>query len=181
MTTTTPYLGYLTRKIKEKISDAITDKKIEALVSKGLKFNIENKGSAEFQKYYFKILSNTEYFRSEGRFFRLFKKNYSLQGIDNDYLDRLEKGKQSILNLLENGNLVDLYFKYFAKAEIKHKNKTVTKELGSFFSKFVHTFKPKDFCPLDNPVKNYFGLTKESFFISLCVISQAYKEWTTEH
>ena len=77
--------------------------------------------------------------------------------------------------------LSQLYFNTFNKAEIKHGNGFIEKDLGSFFSKLVHTFRPEDYCALDNPIKNYFGLKKESFFISLFIISGEYKHWATEN
>ena len=77
--------------------------------------------------------------------------------------------------------MAELYFGYFEKAHIRHYDKIVLKNLGSFFAKFVHTFKPEDFCALDNPIKDYFGLGKESFIIAFFMVSRAYKEWAMEN
>ena len=74
-----------------------------------------------------------------------------------------------------------MYFDTFNKAEIKHGDGIKEKDLGSFFAKLVHTFRPSDYCALDNPIKNYFGLKKESFFIALFIISNVYKKWATDN
>lgn len=47
--------------------------------------------------------------------------------------------------------------------------------------KLVHTFRPKEFCALDNPIKIFFGLNRESFLIAFFIISEAYKNWATEN
>ena len=106
---------------------------------------------------------------------------YALQGIDNKYLDRLEANKRDILKQIRADNLTQLYFEVFNKAIIKHGESFVEKDLGSFFAKLVHTFRPKDYCALDNPIKNYFGLKKESFFISFLIISSEYKHWAIDN
>ena len=74
-----------------------------------------------------------------------------------------------------------LYFDIFYKAIIKHGDDLVEKDLGPFFAKLVHTFRPHEYCALDNPIKNYFGLKKESFFISFFIISSEYKHWATNN
>jgi len=167
--------------IRRQISADINDMTVDNVVRTFLAFHISGKNSSSFQDYYFLTLTNENYFLSSPTFFRDFKKRYSLQGIDNGYLDRLESDKQNILALLQAGKLADLYFDYFAKANIKHGATTIDKDLGSFFAKLVHTFKPADYCALDNPIKNYFGLQRESFFIAFSIISSAYKLWAADN
>jgi hypothetical protein len=167
--------------VKDRISACISDETISKIVSTDLGFHIRDKASAGFQDYYFRTVSDKRYFLSSDNFFRAFKKQYALQGIDNSRLDGLEKKKQRIIELIDNNQLADLYFEYFAKAPIRYKNKIVRRDLGSFFTKLVHTFKPGDFCPLDNPIRNYFGLNKESFYIAFLATSRAYKEWAGEN
>lgn len=55
------------------------------------------------------------------------------------------------------------------KVEIQQKNGIVKKRLGSFFVKSVHTFQPNKYCALDNPIKKYFGLENESFFVAFII------------
>jgi len=175
------YFDILTQQVKDKISNYITDKTINHAISTALEFHLMSKGSVDFQDYYLRTISNTEYFLSANNFFRVFKKRYALQAIDNNYLDWLEQEKQSIIQLIDNNQLTKLYFNYFARAQILHNNEIVVRDLGSFFTKFVHTFKPNDFCPLDNPIKKYFGLSRESFYIAFLIVSRAYREWTTDN
>ena len=70
---------------------------------------------------------------------------------------------------------------FFADARIRCGEKVVSKNLGSFFTKLVHTFVPDRFCALDNPIRKYFGLGSESFYIAFIVISTAYREWASEN
>ena len=106
---------------------------------------------------------------------------YALQGIDRAYLDRLETDKEIILHLIDNDNLADMYFRYFAGAQLQHKKGAVTRNLVSFFSKLVHTFAPEKYCALDNPIKQYLKLGNESFYIAFFVVSHAYREWASEN
>jgi len=175
------YINRLRKDVYAKISDYVNDTTIDKIVVNDLvKAHIEDKVSASFQNYYFATLNNEEQYFKSTDFFRQFKSQYSLQGIDNKYLDRLESNKHEILEAIHD-NLVQLYFDFFNKAEIKHGNGFKEKDLGSFFAKLVHTFRPDEFCALDNPIKNYFGLKKESFFISFFIISDEYKHLATEN
>ena len=68
--------------------------------------------------------------------------------------------------------------RFFKKAAIKHGESVKEKSLGSFFAKLVHTFKPNEYCALDNPIKISFGLQNEGFILSFFIISAAYREWS---
>jgi hypothetical protein len=114
-------------------------------------------------------------------FFHEFKRQYGLQGIDNEFLKLLDQEKREILKMIHARNLTDLYWVYFAKAKIKYRDEKRERNLGSFFTKLVHTFLPNEFSPIDNPVRDYFGLKRESFYIAFISISKAYREWTTEN
>lgn len=176
------YLDILKKAVYDKISTLINDLTVDSIVMTDLVLShIDNKASASFQDYYFKTLDNEDLLLSTNHFFNQFKTMYSLQGIDNKYLGRLEVQKRDILKQIRADNLAQLYFETFNKAQIKHKDRFIEKDLGSFFAKLVHTFRPKDYCALDNPIKNYFGLKKESFFISFLIISSEYKHWATDN
>ncbi len=86
-----------------------------------------------------------------------------------------------MLGLIEAADLPTLYDEFFADVSLQHKQSFRSKTLGSFFAKFVHTFRPDEYCALDNPIKTYFGLGKESFYVALVLISQAYREWASEN
>jgi hypothetical protein len=177
-----PYIDILKQRVQGQISDYIMDETASRIASDAFKFHfIKNKGSLDFQIYYSNTVSNRQYFLFTDNFFRVFKQKYALQGIDNNYLNRLEQEKATIIQLIDDNELATLYFKYFAKAQIQHGKRTVTKNLGSFFAKLVHTFRPNDFCALDNPIKNYFGLRRESFYVAFVIISHAYKEWAGDN
>lgn len=180
-TNETAYIDHLKKSVYDKISADINEHTIDSIVTEDLQFHIADNKSASFQDYYFQTLNNEKVFTSSADFFRQFKKQYSLQGIDNGFLDTLEKRKEEILKHIRADKLVHLYFGTFNKATIKHKDTIIEKDLGSFFAKLVHTFRPDEYCALDNPIKNYFGLGKESFFISFLIISVDYNKWTKDH
>ena len=176
------YISTLKQTVYDQISADINDKTIDDVVENDLvKSHLDDKISAGFQNYYFLTLDNEKLYFSSTDFFRQFKKRYSLQGIDNNYLDKLEGLKNEILKNIRADRLAQLYFDIFNKAVIKHGKDFKEKDLGSFFAKLVHTFRPDEYCALDNPIKNYFGLKKESFFISFFIISDEYKHWATDN
>lgn len=172
------YINSLTYRACKIISENINPETMDRIIEIDLKGHVKN--PSRFQKYYFQTLTNRDLFL-ESAFFREFKSQYSLQGIDNEFLDKLENEKPTILDLIERDELAKLYFDYFAKARIRNKENYKEKALGSFFAKIVHTFRPNDYCALDNPIKKYFGLQGESFFIAFLVISKAYKIWAREN
>jgi hypothetical protein len=176
------YINYLESIAFEFISNKIVETKIHEIVKNNLiKSHVLCQKTFRFQVYYFEILNNQELYFKSSNFFRFFKKKYSLQGIDNDYLDGLEKQKSVILTKIRSNQICELYLESFKKAKIKRKEIHTEKDLGSFFSKLVHTFNPTNYCALDNPIKELFGLKKESFFIAFIVISNTYKKWSKEN
>jgi len=98
MTEISSYLDNLTQQVKDKISNYITDKAIDNTISNALKSHLEAK--TNYLDYYLQTVSNTQHFLAESNFFRVFKKQYSLQAIDNSFLDWLEKQKPAIIQLI---------------------------------------------------------------------------------
>lgn len=176
-----PYLKALQQSVKIKISDHLRNQDVKKIARAVFAFHFEDSNSLAFQKYYREMIANRELFLSASDYFRVFKQKYALQGIDNAYLDNLEGEKTAILHYIENGDLAGLYLNFFAKAPIKHGEDIVEKNLGSFFAKLSHTFIPDKYCALDNPIKTYFGLARESFYVAFLIISNAYGEWVSEN
>lgn len=158
----------------DRLSSKITTYAINNLCRTNLKFHLADSGSLKFQLYWQKLVFYHDYYNRKDHFFREFKQMYSLQGIDNDYLDFLEKNKQNIKALFKNKNYFEIYEQYFSKAQIRRKDNKKEKELGSFYTKLMNAFDPHQFTALDNPIKNYFGFKSEGFFISYCIINEAY-------
>lgn len=176
-----PYLDMLKINTKDKISSLLADKDAGVIAGDAFEHYFGNTKSSAFHNYYFETISNKELFLSDPNFFGKFKQQYSLQGVDRGYLKLLDDNKIKILQLIECDEISTLYFNFFAEAKIKHGKEFKPRNLGSFFAKLVHTFAPDKYCALDNPIKDYFGLGKESFYIAVIVISEAYKEWSTEY
>lgn len=176
----TDYSNLLKDNIKLQISIFLRSDNAQRIAQEAFLF-LFDKNYLDSQEYYFEYITNREKFLSTGKYFRDFKQKYSLQGIDGKYLDNLEFEKEQILNLIDHGELNKLYFDYFAHAKLQNKDKYNFRNLGSFFAKLVHTFCPDRYCALDNPIKDYFGLRKDSFFLSFIVISQAYQEWVNDN
>ena len=85
------YISTLKQTVYDQISADINDKTIDSVVKNDLvKSHLGDRVSAGFQDYYFLTLDNEKLYYSSTDFFRQFKKRYSLQGIDNNYLDKLE-------------------------------------------------------------------------------------------
>ncbi len=176
-----PYLEALKQSVKKKISSLLSNQTVRQVASNAFTFHFKDEASLAFQNYYREIITNRESYLGTPDFFRVFKQRYSLQGIDGAYLDRLEREKEAILRLIDNDDLANLYFSFFANAQLQHGVRVVGKNLGSFFTKLVHTFRPEEFCALDNPIRNYFGVGNESFYIAFVIISHAYNEWAREN
>lgn len=176
------YISKLKQMVYNQISADICKNTIDEIVNTDLKkSHLDDKASKSFQDYYFTILDNEELYFSSTNFFSQFKKQYALQGIDNDSLNKFEKEKEDILRKIREDDLATLYFEKFYKVAVKDGAGFKKKNLGSFFTKLVHTFRPDEYCALDNPIKNYFGLSQESFFISFLIISSEYKKWATDN
>jgi len=174
------YADFRKEKTKERISLLLSDGDTSMVARKALSYYF-GETPKSFQQYYVETIANRDDFLSSTDFFRVFKRKYSLQGIDNGFLDALEKEKSAILQCIDSNELSRLYFSFFAFAQLQHGDGIVTKDLGSFFAKLVHTFCPDKFCALDNPIKNYFRLGRESFFVAFMIISQAYQEWVEKN
>jgi hypothetical protein len=86
-----------------------------------------------------------------------------------------------MLRSVNQDRLVPLYRQYFADAPLTHVGHTVHRNLNSFFTKFVHTFRPKEYCALDNPIKELLGHKRENFVNSFFAISAAYGAWIQRH
>ena len=183
MTEVNIYVDKLSDHVYKKMSNDICESKMSELVLSVMKHTEDS--LFKFHEYYIETLSDKfkMTFMSSDNFFRKFKYEYALQGISNAYLDeQLEIAKSDILGLIEQNKLSELYFNYFFQVKMPVTgNKFIVKNLGSFFAKLVHTFNPSEYCALDNPVKDYFKLQNESFFISFFVISDAYRKWAKEH
>jgi hypothetical protein len=176
-----PYIEKSKQGVKQNMSSLLTTQSVRRVARNAFAYDFENDRSLAFQQYYQETVSNQDGFLSAPDFFKRFKQQYALQGIDGAYLDRLETDKRTILHLIGNDDLAVLYFRYFADAQLRHKKKVVSRTLGSFFSKLVHTFAPDKYCALDNPIKKYLKLGNESFYIAFFVVSHAYREWVVEN
>lgn len=172
-----PYVDAKKLFVKRKIDTHLSGSAVASVAQAAFAFHFSDDDSLAFQTYYQTITGNREHFLSSRTFFRDFKQMYSLQGIDGAHLDNLESAKKMIIRMIDDGKLTELFFTHFADVVIQHGKGTVNKTLGSFFAKLIHTFRPAEYCALDNPIKQFFGLGTESFFIAFIVISQAYKEW----
>ncbi|MBX7242341.1 MAG: hypothetical protein K1X92_11380 [Bacteroidia bacterium] len=178
----TSYLNRQARAVTKKITADLCKENSEDGIIKIFTFHLNDKNSSNFQKYYSSITTNEQNFLDkEKNFFKEFKSKYALSGIDNKYLQKLEDSKTEMLQRLANNEIVELYFDYFEKAEIRYNQTIIYKNLGSFLSKFAHTFNPNHYCALDNPIRTYFGMDKESFFMAFLIMSAAYKEWVNEN
>ncbi len=84
------YIEDISSKVYAKISADLKSATINSVVEIDLvKRYLGEEADPDFYSYYFNILENEEGFISND-FFKQFKQLYSLQGIDNNYLEGLE-------------------------------------------------------------------------------------------
>lgn len=172
-----PYIDKLIESVNKQINDCLSNKTDDALIEEHFTNRILYENNTRnhfrnFQEYYFRTINNTEAFLSPENFFIEFRKRYSILGITKDGLDKLEQNKHLILNLIQQDNLSELFFQHF---------KTENAHYGSLFTKIVHTFNPENYCAVDIPIRVFFGLQHESYFVCLIVISSAFKIWANDH
>jgi len=175
------YLERNSDKVLWKIIEILKNPSSESLFQEHFVNRADNEKNSRnhffsFQNYYFETLGKIDEIESID-----FKQKYSLQGVTSAYLNKLNESKPEIISLLENEQLSELYFKYFHFQELETKAGNKTKSLGSFFTKLVHTYKPSEYTPVDRPMKDFFGLNNESYFVSMIVISRAFKKWAIEN
>src|SRR5437588_5031684 len=139
------YLEMRKEKIKHIVSALLTTQDTRNLAKTAFDFHFNDKKSLGFQRYYCQTVSNRNGFLFSP-FFHDFKQRYALQGVDGNYLDRLERQKKKLLGLIEAADLPTLYDEFFADVSLQHKQSFRSKTLGSFFAKFVHTFRPDEYC-----------------------------------
>ena len=178
---TSLYLAHLTQLAFVRIVDELPAASAADRARVAMLFHFGNERSSKFQRYYIRVTNNRPQFLQTKDFFRTFKTEYALQGVDAGHLTLLEGSKPRLLSMITRDRLVPLYREYFADGTILHKGHPVHKNLGSFFAKFVHTFKPETYCALDNPIRELLGLKRESFFQSFLAISAAYRTWISKY
>lgn len=174
------YLNYLAQTALARLREELPEASLSERARIAMQFHFSDARSLRFQDYYVRVTNNQTYFLQQDGFFRVFKTQYSLQGIDGRHLELLESNKRKLLRCITQDRIVLLYRQYFADATILHKGLPVKKNLGSFFAKFVHTFNPVMYCALDNPIRELLGLKRESFFQSFLAISAAYRTWISK-
>jgi len=172
-----PYIEKLSENVLKKIKEDLEGKTDGILFEKHFTKRFSERKNSTFQKYYFKTLNNINSIN-----FTEFKSQYSLQGVDNKYLnDTLNANKLDIIRLINSNKLSELYFKYFESQSIKYNEGIREKNLGSFYTKLVHTFKPDEFTPVDMPMRKHFKLQNESYFVSMIAISKAFNIWAVDN
>lgn len=164
------YLNYLAGLIYNNIEKYFSSNENDVeLIREHFFRRLDDKHFREFQQFYFRTINNKEFYLGNN-FFKEFRQRYSILGVDMEFIEELESNKNQLLSLIEKKNFVDLYERFNEK-----------KQFGSFFTKFVHTFYPEEYCPIDIPMRQYFGLTNESYFIAFIVLSRAFKNWTEKN
>ena len=168
------YIDALINKVYVQISDYFIGKTLNELVNEHFIIRLNDPKQRKFKKfhqYYYSTLKKEKNFIDK-EFFNDFRQAYSLRGMTSDYLDKFDKPKKKteILQLINEDRLTELYQMF-----------TEEKHFGSFFSKLVHTFNPLHYTQVDIPIKKFFRLEHESYFIAFIVISGAYKKWAIEN
>ncbi|QEH40022.1 hypothetical protein [Chitinophaga sp. XS-30] len=171
------YMEKIKNEISSKIDEVINNRTIKSLsrdvFKRGL---IDNKKKMGFHKKYLEITGKKEAIEIKKKFFSDFRHLYGLQYMDSGFIHKLERKKNEIIKLIGSCPF-QAYEKYFHQAKITEKECVKRKNLMSFFTKLSHTIHPKRCSAMDNQIKRYFGLRKEGFFFSYCLINESYLTW----
>jgi hypothetical protein len=169
-----------TDKVVKVIDSIFTNKKFPLLTKDITRNLLKDRKFLAFHEYYLGITNKPKKALNDKYFFSNFKTQYSLQGIDKEFLETLENNKTRILQTIVT-NPEAIYSKYFQNAKLTHKGITVHKDLGSFVAKLSHTFCPSKFAALDNPIRKLLGLKNEGFYFSFLVVNRAYANWLNKN
>jgi hypothetical protein len=174
MTTANTYIDKLVEKVRHQISAEITKKGIQRFKT-DVACRVAKTNSVKFFRWYFETTSNPKRL-AEGKEMREFKTKWGLgRFVKDEVCDRIQENFADIVRLVNRDNLTTLYFEYFEQVGTPPTNQ------GCFFTKLVHTLKPQDYCPVDTIISGHFALVNESYFVRLCALSRAYKEWASEN
>lgn len=165
------YVTSLAEEVYKKIKEDLGNVPDHDIIKTCFTDRLSDKRFLDYEIYYFNTVNNEKYYFETNNYFREFRQKYSLRGIGGEFINKLEARKKDLLSLIHEDKLTDLYLHF----------KTEQKHYGSFFSKFAHTFKPNSYCPIDTQMKNYFGLERESYFITMIAVSRGCKKWAEEN
>lgn len=175
------YIQTLSDKVYNKICGDLENETAQSIVKKYFVESIKNKKNLNVQIFYFKTLQNKEEIAKEN-FFKNFWSHYSLRIVYTEAREYFEKNKNKLKKHINKPDgIVQLYFDHFHKVKLNTKDGEKNIDFGSFFTKLNHTFNPDDYCLLDNPIKKYFRLNNESFFISMLVVNKAFSKWANNN
>jgi len=159
------------KQVFERLNKYFNTLTIEKATSEKLIQQINLPRNLRFAKYYNSAKM------TDSNFMHTFKSKWSLQGLDTFTEDRFEKAKLTMAEYVKKNNIIQLYFDYFHQVPLVHSGETKKTDLASFWSKFCHVVSPEIYPPLDNPIKDWLGLKKESFTQAFLIIVSAYQGW----
>lgn len=168
------------RQLFIKIDEIINPQTLEAIAQNIFANNyLIKRGLIRGHRYYLEVTGQIRRIKRQPRFMHTFKRRYGLQYIDTGCLDYLEANKKYIIN-----NVVKRPFKvystFFAQACVIQNGEEKRKKLTSFFTKLAHTVSPSHFSALDNPIRKYFKIDNESFFVSYALLNDTYSQWISK-
>ncbi len=167
------YIETCAAAVCQQIDDHLRNKNVDEIIDISFVQRSGNIGFQTFQRFYFdkSAVSRKDYFN-------VFRSRYSLQGVDGAYLEMLNTNKEEIFKRIHDGDIHGVYRQFFYKQEVAHGvGKTRHKSFGSFFTKLCHTVEPELYTPMDNPMRDHFGLQDESFPIAMLIVSDAFAKW----
>jgi len=166
------YIETCAAAVCQQIDDHLRNKNVDEIIDISFVQRSGTVGFQTFQRFYFdkSAVSRKDYFN-------VFRSRYSLQGVDSAYLEKLNANKEEIFKRISDGDIHGVYRQFFYKQRITHGKGSRDKSLGSFFTKLCHTVEPELYTPMDNPMRDHFGLQDESFPIAMLIVSNAFAAW----
>lgn len=121
----------------------------------------ENKRTIKFIEYYNKTVLDKERIK-----FSEFKYQWAIQGMTKEIFGYFDKNHDKLKGEITKKKNIRTFFKKYC---------TKKRREGSFCSKLFHTFLPSEFPPVDNPIREYFGLQREDFIDDVLIIKKGYE------
>ncbi|VVB82415.1 Uncharacterised protein [uncultured archaeon] len=149
----------LVKKQIEKDFSKLNARKIENFFEKFLK----DKRNKDFIDYYNRTVLNEEKID-----FGEFKSQWGIQGMKKTFYSFFNKNYKKLQKeIIKERDIKKFFEKYCCKERNEY----------TFCTKLFHTILPREFPPVDNAIRNKFGLQEEEFMESVLIIKKAYEKF----
>lgn len=104
--------------------------------------------------------------------FSEFKHQWAIQGMTREVYTYFDENYDELRKEIINDKNIENFFE---------RHCTKVRREGAFCSKLFHTFLPKEFPPVDNPIRKHFELQNEDFITGVLTIKKGYELFIKEN